>query len=133
MERLTELLLAHKIQVTLIQHEPEWTPIREAWRGSDHTLGNRVQERATYVQAQAFSGHSNTADVLRALQDEGFNVLSIIETAQATVDPALTVDDLDCTRAGFAGLQFGIIDVAVQLELVAFRPAPQLAGAATPT
>lgn len=128
--RISEILLERMIRVTLVQSEPEWTPLREAWRGDDHTLGNRVQERHTYVQAGGLHGHANAAEVLLALQREGFNVLGYTETAQTPVQPMLTFEG---ARNGFAGLQFGIIDVAIQIELVEFRPAPQLAGAATPT
>lgn len=127
MSRIEALLLEHKIKVEVVQHEEEWTPLREAWRGDDHTLGNRVQERHTYVQARALSGHSNTADVLLALQRAGLNVLSYTEVAQAAVDPALTCQG---PRNGFVGLRFGIIDVVVQIEIVEFR---QLAAAPMPT
>lgn len=121
--RIAEILLARNIQPTLVQHEDEWTPLREAWRGNDHTLGNRVQERHTYVQARALSGHSNAADVLLALQGAGLNVLSYTEVAQAATQPALTFDG---QRNGFVGLSFGIIDVAIQIELVEFRPDPRV-------
>lgn len=122
--RIEALLLERNIQVQVVQFEEEWTPLREAWSGSDHTLGNRVQERHAYVQGLGLSGHPNAADVLRVLQDEGFNVLGYTEVAQAATSPQLTFETGD--HNGFAGLAFGTIDVAIQIELVEFRPDPRV-------
>lgn len=115
---LEALLLSNKITTDVIQFEDEWTPLREAWRGSDHTLGNRWEERQVFVQGRALSGHTNAGDMVKELEDAGFVVLGYVETAQSAKQPMLTVVD---DRNEFHGLEPGVIDVAVQITLVLFR------------
>lgn len=119
-------LLAHlKIHADACQPEDEWTPLREAWRGEDHTLGNRWQERQVFVQGQALSGHANAGDVVKELEAAGFAVLGYVETAQSEKRPQLTVIDIGRNRNQFHGFDPStLIDVAVQITFVVFRQAP---------
>jgi len=108
-------LLAHmKISVDAWQPEPEWTPLREAWRGDDHTLGNRWQERQVIVQATALSGHANAGDAVKELEAAGFIVLGYVETAQSEKRPQFSLLDMERN-------ELGVIDVTVQITFVVFR------------
>lgn len=101
------------------------SPLRDAFRGIDLTIGNRIRERRVVVDAMGLHGRPTSAGLLNQLVEKWW-CIGIKENAQIATQPMLSVDswpiqDESKQRLGFHGIRYGMIDVHLEITILEFE------------